>query len=142
MNGEKIARDYAAQASARLKALDVLQAEGRYDAVHREGQEILELIAKGLLRHIGIDPPKRHDCADLLLEHVGRLPDAWRGILEEFVALSARLFEERGAAFYGDEEDLVPSSELFGRARAEEVLAAVRRFVGAYAAVFDPADRS
>jgi hypothetical protein len=38
----------------------------------------------------------------------------------------------RGHAFYGDEDDLVPPSELFDRAEAEEAIAVVERLLAQY----------
>jgi len=51
----------------------------------------------------------------------------------------ARLFEERGHAFYGDEDDLVPPSELFERSEAEEAIGAVERLLGLYRLLLDTA---
>jgi hypothetical protein len=47
------------------------------------------------------------------------------------------LFAERGHAFYGDEDDLIPPSELFDRAEAEEAIAAVDRLLALYRGLFE-----
>lgn len=114
MNFEPIARDYLRKALARRKALEVLLQEKSYDDVIRESQEIVELILKGALRAVNVDPPKRHDVGDVLLKFKDRLPVAWSSRLAEIETISKTLFEERGHAFYGDESTLVPASELFG----------------------------
>jgi hypothetical protein len=87
---------------------------------------------KGAVRFIGIDPPKRHEPAPVLLDHLDRLPGQWRERADELRGLSAMLFEERGMAFCGDEDDLVPPSELFDRAEAEDVIERVAALVAMY----------
>ena len=55
------------RATKRLKILGVLLDERSYSDVVREAQELVELALKGILRQIGIDPPKQHDVCSLLL---------------------------------------------------------------------------
>lgn len=71
----------------------------------REAHEAVELLIKGALRFVGIDPPRRHDPAPVLIEHLDRFPPAWRARAEEIREMAERLFGERGHAFYGDEAD-------------------------------------
>jgi HEPN domain-containing protein len=59
MNAQALARDYLRKGKARRSALQVLFEEESYDDVVREVQAIVELILKGTLRFIGVDPPKR-----------------------------------------------------------------------------------
>lgn len=132
MTSRKIARDYLAKVEARLEALRLFVARGRYDDVVREAHEAIELLLKGALRFVGIDPPRRHDPAPVVTEHLDRFPPAWRAYAPEMVAVSERLFGERGHAFYGDEADLVPPSELFTPADAEAAIRAVERLLGLY----------
>jgi hypothetical protein len=132
VTSRKIARDYLEKVEVRLEALRLYLSRDRYDDVVREAQEALELLVKGALRFVGIDPPRRHDAAPVLLEHLDRLPAAWRVEAPAIAELSERLFAERGHAFYGDESDLVPPSELFERAEAEEAVQAVERFLALY----------
>jgi len=109
-----LARDYLRKARARRRALQALLEAGSFDDVVREGQEIVELILKGVLRSVGVDPPRRHDIGAALRELQDRLPIDWRARLDHIEAISRTLFEERGHAFYGDETSLTPASELFG----------------------------
>ena len=113
MKLRSLSADYLRKARARRKALEVLKNEKSFDDVVREAQEIVELCLKGVLRAIGVDPPQKHDIADLLRKFQDRLPVAWRRRLDEIEGFSKRLFEERGHAFYGDESSLIPASELF-----------------------------
>jgi HEPN domain-containing protein len=132
LTSHKIARDYLSKVEARLEALHLFLARGRFDDVMREAAEAVELVLKGALRFVGVDPPKRHEPASALLRHLDRLPEEWRLRSEAIRDLSGRLFEERGAAFYGDEDDLLPPSELFDRSEAEEAIRAVTWLVEMY----------
>ena len=68
MTSESLARSYLVKAQKRLKALAVLRDEGAHSDVVREAQELVELALKGVLRAIGVEPPKFHDVGGLLLE--------------------------------------------------------------------------
>ncbi|MEW5818355.1 MAG: HEPN domain-containing protein, partial [Spirochaetota bacterium] len=60
MEIEKLALGYFKKARARRKALQVLLEEKSFSDVVRESQELCELLLKGVLRTIGIEPPKFH----------------------------------------------------------------------------------
>jgi HEPN domain-containing protein len=77
MNSQALARDYLRKGKARRHALQILFEEGSYDDVVREAQAIVELILKGTLRFIGVDPPKRHDVGSTVKEFGDRLPESW-----------------------------------------------------------------
>jgi HEPN domain-containing protein len=132
VTSRKIARDYLGKVEARAEALRLFLARDRYDDVVREAHEAIELLLKGTLRFIGVDPPRRHEPGPVLLRHLDRLPAAWREQAPGICEISERLFAERGHAFYGNEDDLVPPSELFDRSEAEEAIAAVERLLGLY----------
>jgi HEPN domain-containing protein len=117
---------------ARAEALRLFRARERFDDVVREAHEAIELLLKGALRFVGIDPPRRHDPGSVLLRHLDRFPVSWREQAAAICAISDRLFTERGHAFYGDEDDLVPPSELFDRSEAEEAISAVERLLVLY----------
>lgn len=137
MTSRKIAHDYLAKVEARLEALRLFLSRGRNDDVIRQAHEAIELLLKGALRFVGIDPPRRHDPAPVILRHLDRFPPAWQAAAAEICAVSERLFAERGHAFYGDDDDLVPPSELFDRAEAEEAIAAVDRLLTLYRGLFE-----
>jgi len=140
VTSRKIARDDLAQVEARLDALRLFLDRGRYDDVVREAHEAMAILIKGALRFVGIDPPRRHDPAPVMIEHLDRFPPAWRARADEIREMSERLFGERGHAFYGDEADLVPPSELFQRADAEEALRSVEQLLALYRDLLDRAD--
>ncbi|MCW4021156.1 MAG: HEPN domain-containing protein, partial [Candidatus Bathyarchaeota archaeon] len=84
--------------------------KGAYSDVMREAQEIVELATKGMLRAVGIEPPKFHDVGDLLLEHTDKYPDDISKHVEKIASISKRLRKERELSFYGD-IDFIPTEE-------------------------------
>ena len=108
MRNRDLAADHVWRASARLRTLDVLfEAESWADVV-QESQEAVELALKGLLREYGVDPPRIHDVADVLIAERERLPPTLRGEVEQLADASRSLRRDRELAFYGA-EDLTPS---------------------------------
>ncbi len=110
MTSQGLARAYLAKAQIRLKALRVLRDEGGYSDVVREAQELVELALKGVLRAIGIEPPKFHDVGGLLVEHRATLPASLAERVDRAAEISKRLRRERELAFYGD-VDFIPTEE-------------------------------
>ncbi len=118
MRNRELAVDHVWRASARLRALDVLfEAESWADVV-RESQEAVELALKGLLRAVGVMPPRIHDVSDILLAERERLPDDLAVQADALAQASRQLRRDRELAFYGA-EDLTPSG-FYGRADAEQ----------------------
>jgi hypothetical protein len=108
MRNRDLASDHLRRAEARLRALDVLfEAESWADVV-RESQEVVELALKGLLRAVGVEPPRIHDVADVLEAERDRIPEALRADIPRLAAASRALRRDRELAFYGA-EDLTPS---------------------------------
>lgn len=136
MTNRDLAQSYLSKAELRLKALAVLRDGGGHSDVVREAQELVELALKGVLRAIGVEPPKHHDVGSLLLEHKDRILAEARRDLDRAAAVSKRLRKERELAFYGD-VDFIPTEEYTGEdaARAFDdaawVVALARRIVGA-----------
>ena len=132
MTSDRIARDYLEQARGRRVALDALLAVRVYPAVVRESQEIVELVLKGALRFVGLEPPKRHDVHRVVESFGDRLTPEWREALAELRASLDRLAADRGPAFYGDEAEGIPASELFGEQDARAAMAVVDRLLFLY----------
>ncbi len=105
-----LAESYLLKAIKRLKVLDLLLQEQDYSDVVREAQELVELALKGMLRAVGIDPPKWHDVGPLLVEHASLFSNEIQKILEELAEISKTLRKEREFSFYGD-EDFIPTEE-------------------------------
>jgi HEPN domain-containing protein len=108
VRNRELAADYVQRADVRLRALDVLYDARSWADVVRESQEALELALKGLLRACGIDPPRIHDVADVLLAERARLPGPVQAEVDRLAGLSRDLRRDRELAFYGA-EDLTPS---------------------------------
>jgi HEPN domain-containing protein len=134
MRNRDLAADHLRRAGARLKALDVLHENRSWADVVRESQEIVELALKGLLRASGVEPPRIHDVADVLLAERDRLPKDVAPHVDRLAAISRALRRDRELAFYGA-EDLTPSSfyresdAVIARDCARDVVAVVRPHV-------------
>jgi len=110
MTNKTLAQSYMRKATDRIDVLDLLFKKSAFSDVVREAQEIVELSLKGMLRFVGIEPPKFHDVGGLLLEHKNKfLPDISRN-LEKLAVISKKLRKERELAFYGD-IDFIPTEE-------------------------------
>ncbi|HXH06634.1 MAG TPA: HEPN domain-containing protein [Vicinamibacterales bacterium] len=130
MRNRDLASDYVRRAAARLRAVDALFEAQSWADVVRESQEAVELALKGLLRAVGVDPPRVHDVADVLLAERDRLPGALRAEAERLAAASRDLRRDRELAFYGA-EDLTPSDfyREHDASRARELARTVVRLV-------------
>jgi HEPN domain-containing protein len=127
VRNQDLAADHVRRAEARLRALDVLfEAESWADVV-RESQEVVELALKGLVRSVGVDPPRIHDMADVLLAEQARLPAALTDEVSRLAEASRSLRRDRELAFYGA-EDLTPS-DFYKRRDAEQARQAARLVV-------------
>jgi hypothetical protein len=110
MTNIDLAKSYIWKAETRLDALEALRMRGNFSDVVREAQETVELALKGMLRAIGVEPPKYHDVGSLLLEHGDRFEATMAKDLKRAADISKRLRRERELAFYGD-IDFVPTEE-------------------------------
>jgi len=120
MTNVSLAQSYLIKATKRLKILDMLLQEEDYSDVIREAQEIVELALKGILRQVGIDPPKWHDVGGILIEHRKLLPVKERKHVKRLAEISKWLRKERELAFYGD-IDFIPTDE-YTRADARRAI--------------------
>jgi HEPN domain-containing protein len=135
MTADELARGYFVRARKRFVALRTLLDVEAYPDVIRESQELVELVLKGMLRWVGIDPPKWHDVGSILLEEQAKYPPEIRREIPKLAEISLRLRRDRELAFYGD-RDFIPE-RVYGRsdaeralADAEKVLAVVVHFIG------------
>jgi HEPN domain-containing protein len=115
-----LAQAYLQKARLRREVLDLFLLRGGFSDVVREAQELVELCCKGMLRHVGIEPPKWHDVGGILVDNAARFVPEIQSRLGEIAAISKALRKEREFAFYGD-EDFVPT-EQYDRAAAEKAL--------------------
>lgn len=110
MTNSSLARSYLIKAVKRLRILSVLLEEEAYSDVVREAQEIVELASKGMLRQVGVEPPKWHDVGYLIVEHRSRFPSSVCPDVEKLAEISKWLRKEREFSFYGD-IDFIPTEE-------------------------------
>lgn len=121
MTNVSLAQSYLLKAAKRLKILPVLLDESAYSDVVREAQEIVELALKGMLRHVGVEPPKWHDVGGMLKEYRARFPAAVNVEIERLAEISSWLRKEREFSFYGD-VDFIPTEE-YSQADARRAMA-------------------
>jgi len=110
MTNKSLAQSYLIKAQKRLKILSVLLEEEAYSDVVREAQEIVELALKGMLRQVGVEPPKWHDVGPHLKEFHQRFELPIQEHLERLASVSKWLRKEREFSFYGD-IDFIPTEE-------------------------------
>ncbi len=135
MTNLSLAQSYLKKASDRLEILDLLLRKGAYSDVVREAQELVELALKGMLRAVGIEPPKFHDVGGLLLEHPDKYAADIVPALERLAAVSKKLRKERELAFYGD-IDFIPTEE-YGPDDAREAMEGAQFVLGIARKVID-----
>ncbi len=134
MRNRDLASEHVRRAGARLRALDVLFESRSWADVVRESQEIVELALKGVLRACGVEPPRIHDVADVLLAEQSRLPAELAPHVDRLAGVSRALRRDRELAFDGA-EDLTPSTfyresdAVLARDSARDVVATVRPYV-------------
>ena len=128
MTSSLLAKSYLEKAVKRLKILKVLFEEEAYSDVIREAQEIVELALKGMLRQIGIEPPKYHDVGQFLIEYQDRFPPEVQNNLLRLAEISAWLRKEREFSFYGD-IDFIPT-ERYSKKDAEKAIEDANYVVG------------
>jgi len=110
MTNSELARSYFIKATKRIKILPILKDDGAYSDVIREAQETVELALKGMLREVGVEPPKWHDVGDLIVEFREKFPKEVSENTERLASISKWLRKEREFAFYG-EVDFIPTEE-------------------------------
>lgn len=124
MKNKSLTKDYIVRGGIRLEALQVLFNREGYADVVREAQEIVELVSKALIRHLGGEPARVHDVSAQLVELKARIPAEEHEGLEKLIAVSRELRRDRELAFYGT-EDLTPS-EFYSKQDAERALSQAR----------------
>ena len=120
MNTRSLAESYLIKAEIRLDVLDLLFKKCAFSDVIRESQEAVELSLKGMLRFVGVEPPKIHDVGSLLLEHKDKYPKDVSKHFSRLAQISKRLRKERELAFYGD-IDFIPTEEYSDKDAREAI---------------------
>ncbi len=110
MTNGSLAEAYLQKATARIDVLELLSAKQAWSDVVREAQEIVELALKGMLRYVGVEPPKWHDVGGTVREYRDRFPALLPEELDRLVAVSSWLRKERESSLYGD-IDFIPTEQ-------------------------------
>lgn len=136
MTNTTLGQSYLIKARARLRILPVLAEQAAWSDVIREAQEIVELALKGILRQIGVEPPKWHDVGGMIEQYRDRLPSSVASRASELARISTRLRKEREFSFYGD-IDFIPT-EQYTEDDAARATDDAHTAVQAATAVIDP----
>lgn len=117
MNNSRMQKPYMWWARKTLEEAERALAEDSYPLAVRRAQESVEMAIKAVLRLLTVEFPKAHDVSDLLKDLAKNFPlPAWfEEKLPALAAAMAWLSEKRGLSMYGDEEKLIPPTELFDR---------------------------
>jgi HEPN domain-containing protein len=127
MKSRSLAKDYVTRAAIRVAVLPVLFDRRGYADVVREAQEIVELVSRARIRHLGVDPARVHDVSTQLQELYARLLPEHRQRLETLIEHSRELRWDHELAFYGS-EDLTPS-EFYSQKDADSAFDYARHSV-------------
>lgn len=139
MNTEIMARGYLEDAKYSLQeAREAIRMEVYHRSIRR-AQESVELSLKATLRLLGVEYPRQHEVSDLLnrIIQTRELPEWFKSELETISLTSKRLAEERGPAFYGDENASIPPKELFTHDEADKAVSEAGKIYNICSKLFD-----
>ncbi|ADL07000.1 HEPN domain-containing protein [Thermosediminibacter oceani] len=139
MTNVTLAESYLQKARVRLKMIKFLLEEEAYSDIIREAQEAVELALKGILRKIGVEPPKQHDVGYLLFEYRDKLPAEVAERVDKLASISKWLRKEREFSFYGD-VDFIPTLE-YTREDAEKAYGDLKTVIEAAEKVILPKNK-
>jgi HEPN domain-containing protein len=123
MTSSQMGRRFIEEAQGRLELVRLARERQRWSTVVREAQECVELLLKGALRLVAVEPARTHDVAPLLRRSAGRFPEWLQPEVERLAAISAEMAGDRGLAFYGDERQGLGPQDLFGEEDAARAVA-------------------
>jgi HEPN domain-containing protein len=115
-------RLYIEEARGRVDLVRLALRNGLWATTVREAQECVELLLKGALRLVAVEPARTHDVADLLRLEAGRFPRWFGDEVDRLAAISSEMAGDRGVAFYGDERHDMGPQELFDGDDAERAV--------------------
>lgn len=125
MNTERMGNDYLRNAEWHLKEARSAFQDEIYSVCVRRSQECIEFSLKGLLRIVGVEFPREHDVSKALLEvdweKIG-IPEWFTENIHRLIDIMKEITPKRGFAMYGDEERMIPASDLFGKKDGEDAL--------------------
>lgn len=113
---------YIEEARGRLDLVRLALRKGLWATTVREAQECVELLLKGALRLVAVEPTRTHDVAELLRLEADRFPLWFRNAVDRLATISTEMAGDRGGAFYGDERREMGPQELFDEGDAERAV--------------------
>lgn len=113
MTSSHMGRRYIEEARGRLALVDLARERGLWSTVVREAQECVELLLKGALRLVAVEPARTHDVAEALRRERSRFPDWLQTEVDRLATISSEMAGDRGIAFYGDERQHIAPQDLF-----------------------------
>ncbi len=117
-----MAISYLSEAKIRLKTARSARRKRRFAFAVCQSQECVELYLKGILRFIGIEPPKWHDVGIILKKEIHRFPEWFQKKVDELALISKELRRERELSMYGDSDLNMPANKLYLKVDANEAL--------------------
>jgi HEPN domain-containing protein len=115
-------RRYVEEARGRLELVRLARDRRLWATVAREAQEAVELLLKGALRLVAVEPARTHDVGDRIRRESGRFPPWFSAEVDHLAAISTEMAGDRGVAFCGDERQELGPQELFDEADAARAL--------------------
>jgi hypothetical protein len=122
MTSPDIGRRYIEEGCGRVELVRLAQQRGLWSTVVREAQEAVEILLKGALRVVAVEPARTHDVADLLRREAGRFPAWFRSEIPALASISTEMAGDRGIAFYGDERQGIGPQDLFNADDADRAV--------------------
>lgn len=122
MNSKEMAESYLLEGEIRLKTARIAVENEHFAYAVRSSQECVELSLKGVLRYVGIEPPKWHDVGPILRKEVQRFPEWFSKNIDRITLVSRELRREREPSMYGDGELNLPPQELYTKLDAQEAV--------------------
>lgn len=122
MTSVLMGRRYIEEARGRIDLVKLARERSLWATVVREAQECVELLLKGALRLVAIEPTRTHDVAELLRRESARFPEWFREETDHLASISTEMAGDRGIAFYGDERQSLGPQDLFDQKDAARAL--------------------
>jgi HEPN domain-containing protein len=130
MTSTNMGRHYIEEALGRTDLVRLAHERRRWSTVVREAQEAVELLLKGALRLVAVEPARTHDVAELLRREAARFPAWMRNEIDHLAAISTEMAGDRGLAFYGDERQALGPQELFDESDASRAVSNLEYVAG------------
>lgn len=130
MTNKELGFAYFEQAGSIRGEIDYHYQKREWHLVVRRGQEVVELVLKGILRLAAIEIPYTHDVGVLLEKEKSKLTPSIHSALPRIISISRKLRLERETSFYGDQELELPPSELYTQVDADQTVQDVDWIMG------------